>query len=106
MRLTLELVTCAGGTVLIEEPEVHQHYHTMHLTAKVIWAAIKRNIQVILTTHSLEFIDALLEARPDDADINALSLVRTTLRDGALIASRYTGDSVRFARTEVAEDLR
>ncbi len=106
VRLTLELVTCAGGTVLIEEPEVHQHYRTMHLTAKVIWAAIKRNIQVILTTHSLEFIDALLEARPDDADINALSIVRTNLVEGSLLTRRYSGEETLLARREIQDDLR
>ena len=106
VRFCLELGLSQGGTVLIEEPEVHQHYRTMHLTAKVIWAAIKRDIQVILTTHSLEFIDALLEACPDDADVNALSIVRTNLVEGSLLTRRYSGEETLLARREIQDDLR
>jgi AAA15 family ATPase/GTPase len=36
-------------------------------SAKIIAAAVQRNVQVILTTHSLELIDALLgEAKDRD----------------------------------------
>ncbi len=104
--MALEIATQQASVVLLEEPEVHQHYRTMHLTAKVLWAAVKQGIQVILTTHSLEFIDEILAARPDDASLEDLSLVQTNLRDGVLIPIRYHGEGVHFARTQVAEDLR
>lgn len=64
IRQALELVTQSRGVVLLEEPEVHLHYRLLYTSSKLIWAAIKRGIQIVLTTHSLEFIDALLEAAP------------------------------------------
>lgn len=106
IRLSLELIMCSEGIVLIEEPETHQHYRTLQLTAKVIWAAVKRNIQVILTTHSLEFIDALIETRPEEVDLDKFSVIRTNLRSGLLITQCYSGQTVDYARTELEEDLR
>ena len=38
----------------------------MRQTARVILAAVRRNVQVILTTHSLEFIDVLLAEANDE----------------------------------------
>lgn len=106
VRLSLELSLARGGVILFEEPEVHLHFRAMRLAAKVMWAAIERNIQVILTTHSLEFIDALLEARPDNADVNALSIVRTNLIEGNLLTRRYSGEEALFARHDIQDDLR
>lgn len=106
VHLALKMRIQPDGVVLIEEPEVHQHYRTMSLIAKVIWAAIRRDIQVILTTHSLEFIDAIIEEKPEDISEDKLSLVRTTLINGALIATSYTGEQVAFARSQFGEELR
>ncbi len=106
VHLALKMRIQPNGVVLIEEPEVHQHYRTMSLIAKVIWAAIRRDIQVILTTHSLEFIDAILSECPDDDALKQLSLVRTTLVNGKLITSRYPGEEVEVLRNEIEEDLR
>ena len=104
--LSMELIVTPEGIVLIDEPEVHQHYRTLELTAKAIWAAVKRKIQVILTTHSLEFIDELIRTRPEEVGIDNLSVIRTNLRSGSLITQCYTGETVSFARTEMEEDLR
>ena len=60
LRLSLELAASGGGVALLEEPEVHQHPDAIRQSAKAILAALRRKIQVILTTHSLELIDALL----------------------------------------------
>jgi hypothetical protein len=105
LRLLFELAACAGGLCLCEEPEAHQHPGAMRQGARAVLAAVRRGIQVVLTTHSLELIDILLaEAKPDD--LEKLSLFRLKLQDGALASSRLAGKDVAFARNQIQDDLR
>jgi predicted ATPase len=104
LQLTLQL-TSAAGVMLLEEPEVHQHPGAMRRTARVILAAVRRDIQVILTTHSLELIDALV-AESSQEELPRLSLYRLFLEDGTLTSSRLAGPDVAFARSEIEDDLR
>jgi len=105
LRLSLELASRPNGTVLLEEPEVHQHPGAIRQTIRAILAAVRRNIQVVLTTHSLELIDCLL-AESSDEDIERLSLYRLNLEEGRLISRRMAGSEVAFSRCEIEKDLR
>jgi predicted ATPase len=105
LRLSLELAASGGGAALLEEPEVHQHPGAIRQTARAILAAVRRGIQVLLTTHSLELIDALL-AESSDQDLTRLSLYRIQLQGGFLKSSRLPGPDIAFARSEIEDDLR
>ncbi len=107
LRLCLELGSGAPtGTYLLEEPEIHQHPGAIRQSAKAIATAVSRGVQVILTTHSLELIDALLEYL-DERGLDRLSLHRLRLpRTGDLVTSRLTGHEVLGARDEIKDDLR
>jgi hypothetical protein len=105
LRLSLELVASGGGLALLEEPEVHQHPGAIRQSARAILAAVRRQVQVILTTHSLELIDALL-AESTDADLAQLSLYRLQLQDGRVNYSRLPGGDIAMARSEIEDDLR
>ena len=105
LRLSLELATYPKGTMLLEEPEVHQHPGAIRQTMGAVLAAVRRDIQVILTTHSLELIDALL-AESSDEDLDRLSLYRVQLENGALQSHRMSGPEVAFSRPEIENDLR
>lgn len=105
VRVALELASLPDGVALLEEPEVHQHPGAMWQTAQAIMAAVRRNIQVVLTTHSLEFIDMLLTAAREE-DIARLSLYRLELEKGRLIAVQTSGPDVAFSRGEIEKDLR
>jgi len=106
LRLSLELAaTGAGGVALLEEPEVHQHPGAIRQSARAIVAAVRRKIQVVLTTHSLELIDAILAASSEE-DLDRLSLYRLKLQDGVLQSSRLSGREVAFSRTTIEDDLR
>ena len=105
LRLSLELAASGGGVALLEEPEVHQHPGAIRRSARAILAAVRRGIQVVLTTHSLELIDALL-AESSDQDLDRLSLYRLQLQDGVLTSSRLPGRDIAFARSEIEDDLR
>lgn len=105
LRLSLELVTRPQGLVLIEEPEVHQHPRALHQSAKVLLASMRRGLQIVLSTHSLELIDALLLESTQE-DLQRLSVYRLKLNEGALASSRLSGDQLAFARGQIEEDLR
>jgi energy-coupling factor transporter ATP-binding protein EcfA2 len=105
LRLSLELATAGGGVALLEEPEVHQHPGAIRQTARAIIAAVRRQIQVVLTTHSLELIDALL-SECTDADLEQMSVYGVKLEEGVLKSFRSQGEQIAFARTTIQEDLR
>jgi energy-coupling factor transporter ATP-binding protein EcfA2 len=106
LRLGFELAIREGGLVLMEEPEVHLHPGAIRQGARAIFAALRRNIQVVITTHNLELIDALLAQVTDSAELDLLSVYRFQLRDGFLKTSRLSGAEVAFARSQIEEDLR
>ena len=105
VRAALELASLPEGIVLFEEPEVHQHPGAIRQTMRAVLAAVRRDIQVILTTHSLELIDALL-AESSDEDLDRLSLYRMQLENGALQSHRMSGPEVAFSRQQIEDDLR
>jgi predicted ATPase len=105
LRLSLELAASGGGVAMLEEPEVHQHPGAIRQSARAILAAVRRQIQVVLTTHSLELIDAIL-AESLNEDLDRLSLYRLQLQDGVLKSSRLPGPDIAFARSEIEDDLR
>lgn len=105
LRLSVELASRRTGTVLLEEPEVFQHPGAMRLTAKAILASVRRGIQVILSTHSLELIDALISAGADD-DLAQIAFYRLQLQEGTLKSHRLSGPEAAFARSQIEDDLR
>ncbi len=105
LRLALELAGLGGGVALVEEPEMHMHPGAIRQAAKAFWAAVGRDIQVIISTHSLELIDALLAETPE-GQLEKLSVIRLALKDGELKSARLAGDEVRFARMQIEDDLR
>jgi predicted ATPase len=107
LRLALELASRPGGTILLEEPETHQHPATLVTTAKVIAAAVRSGVQIILATHSLELIDALVAALGEDpTELAKLSVVSLRLDDGRLVSSRLDGEQVARSRENLAMELR
>jgi len=105
IRMGLEFAARQGGVVLLEEPEIHQHPAAIRQTARAIVAAVRRGIQVVLSTHSLELIDALTDELKDE-ELSLLSLYRLKLDDGLLRHSRLDGKAVLHSRGEIGDDLR
>lgn len=107
VRTVLELGAAAdGGLALLEEPEVHQHPRSLRLMAQGICAAVKRGVQVVLTTHSLELIEALLFAAEGAKVVDQTSIHLIRLRGGELTATRVEGEAAKFQILEIGEDLR
>jgi predicted ATPase len=105
VRLALELSMRDRGTVLIEEPEAHQHSRAIAQSAKVLVAAARTGCQVILTTHSMELLDDLLAELTDD-EHSWLAVYRTRLDQGQLRVMRVKGEDVSAVRAGIGDDLR
>lgn len=105
VQMAVELSSVAVGAVLIEEPEVYQHPRALLQTARAMWATVQRGVQVVITTHSLELIDAIIDAAEANAMQKAV-LFNLALDDGALKVSRYSGEQVKLARSDIESDLR
>ena len=105
LRLVLETATRQRGLLLIEEPELHLHPAAIAQSARVIVAAVRAGIQIVLSTHSLEFIDSVLVAS-DEKDLDHLSVSRLKLDNGGLISSRLSGKDVAVERNQIEDDLR
>jgi hypothetical protein len=101
--LASQIAADQSGLVLLEEPETFLHVGALAQVAKVLWQAIGKK-QLVITTHSLELIDAIFEspsAQPDKA-----ALYRMSLRKGELKAVRVPGMRAKELRAEIGEDLR
>jgi len=104
-QLALEVAVAPDGLVLIEEPEVYQHPKAIRQSARVLLANARRGVQMILSTHSLELIDALL-GEATEQDLAGMALFNLRLDDGELKAGRRSGRDIAFARQTLENDLR
>ncbi len=106
LRLALELAATPDKVVLLEEPEVYKHPGALQQTARAIWAAIRRGIQVIISTHSLDLIDSLMFEVQNKEELDQMSVYRLLLVEGCLRSSRTAGEEINFVRAEIGDDLR
>jgi energy-coupling factor transporter ATP-binding protein EcfA2 len=104
VRQAVEMGALSNGLVLLDEPEAFMHPAAIYEAARVIWAAVRRQVQVVIATHNLELLDALVADAGDD--VHALSVYRLHLANDVLRTSRTPGDDVALLRTEMQEDFR
>jgi predicted ATPase len=104
VQVCFALAQAPGGRVLLEEPEANQHPRSIYQAARAVVAAVRRGVQVILSTHSLELIDALRAELAQD--LSLLSVHHLACPGGALSVVRYSGSEVALARDAIGEDLR
>jgi AAA15 family ATPase/GTPase len=105
VQVLLELARLPeGGLGLVEEPEAFQHPSALRSTAAVLVATARRGVQVVLTTHSLELIDDLIDEAGGDLEL--VVVFNLALIDGELRSSRVAGEQARSARQDTEIDLR
>lgn len=105
IQLSLEIAVAPSSMVLVEEPEVYQHPRAIRQSARALLANVRRGVQMVLTTHSLELIDALL-AEASDQDLDRMALFNLALEHGELKSGRRAGKDMVFARETLEKDLR
>lgn len=105
-RLALELAALPNGLALLEEPEVHQHPGALKLSASTIVAAVKRGLQVVVATHSLELIDELLLAAKKSEMLDKFTVQNLRLVGGVLSSTRFEGPESDEIRNVIGTELR
>lgn len=103
-RIALELAMIPHGLVLIEEPETHQHPRMLEQTAQLIWKAVERGVQIVLSTHSMAFIDALRTHAPAYAQSD-LSIHRLELEKGILAVNRIVHQTPEAMQSAIHDAL-
>ncbi len=106
LRACYELAAAPSGIVLIEEPEVHLHPGAMRLAARAMHAAAARDVQVIISTHSIEIIDFLISEAGTKEALQRLSVHRVRLENGVMRHRTVPGQEAAFLRGDILEDLR
>ncbi len=107
IELSLGVLGGPTGIIAIEEPENFLHPGSRRVCAEVIWAAVNRGEQVMVSTHNLEFLDDLLGVngqRPQDMD--NVAIFRTSLIDDVLTTVRISGKDAKDSREILGQDLR
>lgn len=105
-RLCLDLASRPQGLVLLEEPEIHQHHRSLRMSAQAVVSAVRRGIQVVIATHSLDLIDELLGAAEREELLEKTSIQRLRLTGGILETTAFAGAEAKRIRSELEMDLR
>lgn len=93
LRCLMVLARLAGGMLILEEPENHQHPESLRQFARAVCTmAQSQRVQLWVNTHSVECVRAFLNGARDAASEAALYSFR--LNDGVLDARRFTADAV------------
>lgn len=93
------------GVVLLEEPECFQHPRHLRELASLLIESAKAKRQIILSTHSIELVDLLLNAATDEG-LDYPFVHRLRLIDGKLSSVVLNREQATVARQDLLEDLR
>lgn len=107
VELSLVALGGAPGLIIMEEPENFLHPSARAVCTDLLWAAVERREQVIVSTHNLDFIDELLDISGNVPERHEkVGIFRLELVDGQLKSVRIPGDEARDAREILSQDLR
>lgn len=94
-----------NGILLVDEVEAGIHNKALeYFIRKLLFVCEKNNVQLFLTTHSLETIDVLLEDCRDTLDDVAFYHIRNSEEQS--VTKRYSGKKLLDLRTEIGFDIR
>lgn len=103
LTLASAITRMRSGVVLIDEFETGIHKRALVQVARWLAAVTRRyEVQVFLTTHSSEAIDALVEAQGDYDDISAYRLEH--YRDSVYV-KRFQGEDLHQLKTNQGMDI-
>ncbi len=105
LELAAAALNVRKGIVLLEEPESFQHPRYLEELATLLHLAAKEGTQVVLSTHSVELIDLLLQA-PEAEGLAYPAVHRLRLVEGKLRATTIDRESAVIGRRDLLEDLR
>lgn len=98
-------ILARGGILLVDEVEAGIHNKALdEFMQKLLLVCEKNNVQLFLTTHSLEAIDVLLNDCKERLDDIAFYHIRN-LKEKS-VAKRYSGKKLQNLRNEIGFDIR
>lgn len=101
--VALSLPIVAGGVLLVDEIETAIHFSALRkFFTWLVQACQRYDIQLFATTHSIETLDALLQAQGSDRE----GPVVFRLSEGAGAAQRFSGDLLHRLRLERGLEVR
>ncbi|HRI69859.1 MAG TPA: AAA family ATPase [Polyangium sp.] len=105
LTYALALYRCRdGGVLLIDEIETAIHYSALRdAYAWLVRSCEAYDVQLFVTTHSLEAIDALLDATPEKLDT---TYFRLEARDRQTRVIRFDEEDLRALRDEFGDEVR
>jgi len=103
-EIALSFIECRNGVLLIDELETAIHYSLLVDFTKFIQElAVKFNVQVFITSHSKECIDAFVENGVYNEDISAYLLENKENK----ISTKYVGgDRLKYLTENIGLDIR
>lgn len=102
--IALILLTTKNGIILIDEIETSIHVSALsRVFSWLVETCYKREIQLFVTTHSLEAIDAMLST---DTDIAKENIVAFRLNSKGEQPQRFSGNLLHRLRSERGLDVR
>ena len=100
--IALTLLTISGGVLLVDEIETSIHVSALsHVFSWLIETCRRLEIQLFVTTHSLEAIDAMLQPETPTDDIVAFRL-----NPKGQVPQRFSGSLLHRLRSERGLDVR
>lgn len=98
------MASCRNAVVCIDEIDTGLH-HSVHsgFCASLIHSAMTNNLQIFMTTHSIEFIDSFLEASQGDEGIKIITLRE---KSGIVTARTLNAREAMNARDNFSMELR
>lgn len=99
----------SGQRVLLDVEVYNVHPAKMYVRANAVAAALERGVQVVTLTHSLEWIDALLNVVDEELDVALCRFARVVPgypNAGQIAVERFNHSDLRSARAQNSIDVR
>jgi AAA15 family ATPase/GTPase len=94
------------GLLLVDEAKASIHWSRFPQMAKALLELLHEfNVQALFTTHSLELIDAFVDATPEKDDVALYRLTRAP-DDGRTVVSAIPEADVKTMRQEFGMEVR
>ena len=98
---------CRDGVLLIEEPENHMHPGYLQVFVEnLMMLAKKLNVQVFMTTHSYDLIEALSRYPMDAEEEDSILISNVVSRDGEHELYNYSPSDAQKTMNQLMIDLR
>lgn len=107
LNLISSIRQCRDGVLLIEEPENHMHPGYLQVFVEnLMMLAKKLNVQVFMTTHSYDLIEALSRYPMDAAEEDSILISNVVSRDGKHELYNYSPSDAQKTMNQLMIDLR